>query len=156
MTRAHRATSRRTFLKATLSAGLGGLALPRTARAFGPGSASPMPRSRVALARGEDRANNVYAALRRIEAEVRRGLAGKKRVVVKPNLVSVERLLAADRVAVEVMGIDFAKIGYLNYRARARMGRADLEAIEILGPPVADCIRKYKLHRNVEAQYGWM
>ncbi len=34
--------------------------------------------------------------------------------------------LAADRVAVELMGIDFATVGYLNFCAQANMGEADL------------------------------
>ena len=42
--------------------------------------------------------------------------------------------LAADRVAVELMGINFAKIGYLNYCAGAGLGEANLKKIEILGP----------------------
>ncbi|NQT12716.1 MAG: DUF362 domain-containing protein, partial [Planctomycetes bacterium] len=57
--------------------------------------------------------------------------------------------LAADRVGVELMGIDFAKIGYLNYCAQAKMGQADLEKIEILGEPVARHVRSYRLHDNV-------
>ena len=64
--------------------------------------------------------------------------------------------LAADRVAVELMGIDFAKIGYLNYCAQGGMGQADLEKIEILGEPIARHVRRYKLHDNVEKQLTWM
>lgn len=63
--------------------------------------------------------------------------------------------LAADRVGVELMGLDFAKVGYLNYCAGADMGQADLERIEIIGEPVARHIRQYKLHDNVEKQLGW-
>ena len=64
--------------------------------------------------------------------------------------------LAADRVGVELMGIDFAKIGYLNYCAEAKMGQADLEKIEILGEPVARHVRSYRLHDNIEKQLTWM
>lgn len=63
--------------------------------------------------------------------------------------------LAADRVGVELMGIDFSKIGYLNYCAKAKMGQADLERIEILGPPLARHIRQYKLANNIEKQLTW-
>jgi uncharacterized protein (DUF362 family) len=63
--------------------------------------------------------------------------------------------LAADRVAVEVMGIDFAKIGYLNYCAQAGMGEVDLKKIEILGEPVARHVRPYKLADNIEQQMIW-
>ena len=41
--------------------------------------------------------------------------------------------LAADRVAVALMGIDLAKMGYLNYCAAAGMGEARLDRMEILG-----------------------
>jgi len=64
--------------------------------------------------------------------------------------------LAADRVGVELMGMDFAKIGYLNYCAQAKSGQADLAKIEILGEPVARHVRSYELHENVEGQLTWM
>ena len=64
--------------------------------------------------------------------------------------------LAADRVAVQLMGIDFGKIGYLNYCAQAGMGQADLERIEILGEPLARHLRQYKLHDNIQKQLTWM
>jgi len=64
--------------------------------------------------------------------------------------------LAADRVGVELMGIDFAKIGYLNYCAQARLGQADLAQIEILGESIARHQRTYRLHDNVEKQLQWM
>lgn len=64
--------------------------------------------------------------------------------------------LAADRVAVELMGIEFAKIGYLNYCAGANLGQADLEKIEIVGEPLARHIRAYRLHDNVQKQLIWM
>ena len=64
--------------------------------------------------------------------------------------------LAADRVGVELMGIDFAKIGYLNYCAEAKMGQGDLEKIEILGEPVARHVRSYEMHKNIEGQLTWM
>ncbi len=64
--------------------------------------------------------------------------------------------LAADRVAVELMGIDFAKIGYLNYCAQTGSGIADLNKIEIVGESISKHIKPYKLHDNVEKQLIWM
>ena len=64
--------------------------------------------------------------------------------------------LAADRVSVEVMGIDFSKIGYLNYCANAKMGVADLDKIEVMGESIDNCKRQFRLHQNVEHQYEWM
>ena len=63
--------------------------------------------------------------------------------------------LAADRVGVELMGIDFAKIGYLNFCADAQMGEADLRKIEIVGEPLARHIRQYKLSDSIDRQLIW-
>ncbi len=64
--------------------------------------------------------------------------------------------LAADRVAVELMGIDFAKIGYLNYCANAGRGVADLNKIEIIGESISNHKRSYKLSDNINDQLVWM
>ncbi len=63
--------------------------------------------------------------------------------------------LAADRVALELMGIDFANVGYLNYCAQTRMGEADLSKIDVLGPAIKDHVKPYKLARNLEQQLVW-
>lgn len=60
--------------------------------------------------------------------------------------------MAADRVACEVMGVDFSMVGYLYLCA---MGEHEMEGIEVVGTPLEDCIRPFRLHRNVEKQYGW-
>jgi uncharacterized protein (DUF362 family) len=60
--------------------------------------------------------------------------------------------LAADRVAVELMGIDFTTIGYLNYCAQTGLGIADLSKIEIVGESISKYIKPYKLHDNIEKQ----
>jgi uncharacterized protein (DUF362 family) len=64
--------------------------------------------------------------------------------------------LAADRVAVELMGVDFAFVGYLNYCAQTGMGVADLNKIEIIGESIKDHIRPYKLSTSIEKQLIWM
>ena len=63
--------------------------------------------------------------------------------------------LAADRVALELMGIDFAKVGYLNYCAQARLGEADLSKIAIVGEPIASHVKTYKLSQNIQEQMIW-
>jgi uncharacterized protein (DUF362 family) len=60
--------------------------------------------------------------------------------------------LAADRVAAELMGVDFSIIGYLNYCAQAGFGTADLGKIEIVGENLKDHIKHYKMHDNIEKQ----
>lgn len=64
--------------------------------------------------------------------------------------------LAADRVAVELMGIDFAKIGYLNYCAEAGLGEGNLDRIEVVGARISDHVKTYKLHDQIEKQLVWM
>ena len=64
--------------------------------------------------------------------------------------------LAADRVAVELMGIDFSKVGYLNYCAQANLGQADLSKIEIVGPALKDYIKPYKMAGSFDQQLIWM
>jgi len=63
--------------------------------------------------------------------------------------------LASDRVAIELMGIDFANVGYLNYCADAGMGEGDLAKIEIIGEQIKDHIKSYKLNDNIEKQLIW-
>jgi uncharacterized protein (DUF362 family) len=63
--------------------------------------------------------------------------------------------LAADRVALALMGIDFAKVGYLNYCAEAGMGEADLKKIDIVGEPIAKHAKTYELADNIDEQMIW-
>jgi uncharacterized protein (DUF362 family) len=60
--------------------------------------------------------------------------------------------LAADRVGVELMGIDFSKVAYLNYCAQTRTGIADLSGIEIIGETLSNHIKSYQLSANAKAQ----
>ena len=64
--------------------------------------------------------------------------------------------LAADRVGVELMGVDFTKIGYLNYCMRAgNRGQGDLAKIEILGPEIKDHVKTYQLPPQWEQIISW-
>jgi len=79
-----------------------------------------------------------------------RGTAVDHRVcVVSPDW------LAADRVGIELMGIDFATVGYLNYCVEYGYGVADLDRIEILGPALAEHVVKYRLSDSTETQLRW-
>jgi len=64
--------------------------------------------------------------------------------------------LAADRVGVELMGVDFAKVGYLNYCAQSGFGVSDLSKIEIIGESISNHIKPYMLNSNIEKQLIWM
>jgi uncharacterized protein (DUF362 family) len=63
---------------------------------------------------------------------------------------------AADRVGVELMGVDYAKMGYLNFIAQTNGGIDDISKYEIIGEQIKDHIITYKLARNIEDQLTWM
>lgn len=63
--------------------------------------------------------------------------------------------LAADRVACEVMGVDFNKVGYLCFCSQTGLGEADLKRIEIIGHSLSECISPFRLHSTVNEQYKW-
>jgi uncharacterized protein (DUF362 family) len=57
-----------------------------------------LPPSPATLIAGDSRAENVFKALKLIEPQVRLGIARKKRVLLKPNLVVVNNQLSATHV----------------------------------------------------------
>lgn len=63
--------------------------------------------------------------------------------------------LAADRVACEVMGIDFFKVGYFYYCSERELGMGDLSKINVIGASIKECIKPFKLHSRVKEQYRW-
>jgi len=64
--------------------------------------------------------------------------------------------MAVDRIGVELMGIDPAYIGYLNFCADAGFGQFDINKIEIIGEKVANHVKNYQLAKNIELQLEWM
>ncbi len=70
--------------------------------------------------------------------------------------VASQDWLAADRVATELMGIDYSKIGYLNHCTQMGMGNSDLNRIEIIGENLNDHIKSYKLPDNFDSLTKWM
>jgi len=64
--------------------------------------------------------------------------------------------VAVDRIGVELMGIDAANIGYLNFCADAGFGQYDINKIEIIGEKVANHIKPYQMPDSFERQLEWM
>jgi len=65
--------------------------------------------SEVSLVKGNDRRDNIFAALKHIEDDIMASLEGKKRILVKPNFVSTSIPLSATH-ADEIRGIlDFLR-----------------------------------------------
>lgn len=63
--------------------------------------------------------------------------------------------LAVDRMACEIMGVDFSKVGYLHYCMEKGLGEGDIERIHVVGESLKECITPFRLHRRVEDQYKW-
>ena len=64
--------------------------------------------------------------------------------------------LSADRVGIELMGIDFSTVGYLNFCGQTGIGMADLNKIQIIGVSINNHKKKYKLSDNFKDQLIWM
>ena len=65
-------------------------------------------------------------------------------------------VIAVDRIGVELMGVDIADVGYLNYCAGEGYGQIDRDKIKIIGSKdPADYVIKYKLHENIDWQLKW-
>ena len=63
--------------------------------------------------------------------------------------------LAADRVGIELMGINFANVGYLNFCGKTGAGIADLNKIQIIGESISKHRKTYKLSDNFRDQLIW-
>lgn len=64
--------------------------------------------------------------------------------------------LSVDRVGIELMGIEYSNVGYLNFCSQTGRGTADLDKIQIIGESINDHRKKYKLSDNFKDQLIWM
>ena len=64
--------------------------------------------------------------------------------------------VAADRVALEVMGINPDWVGYLQYCGQLGVGEYDLAKIQVIGASFASVQKKYKLHPDIDRELQWM
>lgn len=65
-------------------------------------------------------------------------------------------LIAADRVGLEVMGINPDWVGYLAYCGQAGLGQYDLAKIQVVGASIASVAKKYQLHPQIQKELEWM
>lgn len=63
--------------------------------------------------------------------------------------------VAVDAVAAAVMGFDPRQIGYLHYAQSAGLGLSDLEAIRVVGDPIATVRKRLVPHSNYAVQRYW-
>ena len=66
-----------------------------------------------------------------------------------PDVVSV------DRVGIELMGIDYTNVGYLQWCSAAGIGQGDRAKIDLIGPDTSKYVKKYRLHDNIDWQLKW-
>lgn len=64
--------------------------------------------------------------------------------------------LAADRVGVELMGMDYTDIMYMRWCGEAGMGNDDLAKIDVIGGSPWKYARTYRLHQNIAQQLDWV
>jgi uncharacterized protein (DUF362 family) len=64
--------------------------------------------------------------------------------------------IAADRVALETMGVNAEWPGYLVYCGQTGLGQYDLSKIEVMGPSIASVQKKYRLHIDIDRELQWM
>jgi len=64
-------------------------------------------------------------------------------------------VVAVDRIGIELMGIDYADVGYLQWCSNAGYGQGDITKIDVQGPAIRDHVISYRLHDNIEWQMGW-
>lgn len=64
--------------------------------------------------------------------------------------------IAADRVALETMGVNSDWVGYLRYCDQVGIGNYDLARIDVTGESIAAVRRSYRLHADIERELEWM
>ena len=83
------------------------------------------------------------------------GPAGGTPVPSRIALASTD-FFAADRVALETMGIPAYAVGYLQYASQLGLGQYDLAKIDVLGAKPEAVKRTYRLHDQVDEQLKWL
>jgi len=71
-------------------------------------------------------------------------------------VVSGTDWLACDRLGVELMGMDYNDILYLQWCANAGLGQDDLDKIQVVGPSWRSHVIEYRLHKNIAQQLEWV
>ena len=64
-------------------------------------------------------------------------------------------VVSADRIGIELMGIDYGDVGYLQWCSNAGLGQGDRSKIKIIGDDPLNHVIKYRLHDNIERQFKW-
>jgi len=155
------AWSRRQFLRQTgrglaAAGAFSGISLSSLVFGAPPAPTTTKRPVQAGLTHGDSRADNIFKALKLVEGDIRLGLARKKRVVIKPNMVVVNNPLASTHVGC-IEGIcEFfgplvqeeiiiaespangpAAVGYSNYRYEDLKKRYRVRFVDLDEQPLA-------------------
>jgi len=64
--------------------------------------------------------------------------------------------LAADRMGVELMGVEYRRVMYLRWCGQAGLGQDDRSKIHVIGPDPAPHVKRYRMHKNIAEQLEWI
>ena len=130
-----------------------------------PGAFSGLSRTELGYVRSVDAMNRNLVALSRLvkpQVSLIDGFVGMHRegprhgTPIKLGVaIAGTDAVAVDAVAAAVMGFDPLRIGYLAYAEAAGLGTACLDAIEIVGDPIAKVRRRFVPHSNHAVARHW-
>ena len=125
------------------------------ARGGGPGNNFPAMNYSMAITAKKLSTNWGAALIDGFEGMEGNGPSGGTPVPMHVALASPD-YLAADRVALETMGIPAHAVGYLQYAGQIGVGQFDLAKIDIRGEKPESVRRVFKLHDMVQQQLNWL
>jgi len=64
--------------------------------------------------------------------------------------------VAADRVGIELMGVDYSEVKYIQWCSAAGMGVDDISKMKLIGADFRKHITTYTLNQNIEQQREWL
>ncbi len=64
--------------------------------------------------------------------------------------------VAADRVGIELMGVDYSEVKYIQWCSTAGMGVDDISKMKLIGADYRKHINTYTLNQNIEQQHEWL
>ena len=64
-------------------------------------------------------------------------------------------VVSVDRIGLELMGIPYEDVGYLQWCGNAGIGQGDRTKIKVIGPDPAQHVIAYRLHEKADQQHEW-
>ena len=64
-------------------------------------------------------------------------------------------MIAVDRIGIELMGVDYADVGYLQWLSAAGIGQGDIDKITVTGPDYRQYKKSYRMNENIKWQLEW-